>query len=57
MRTYCIAQGPLLSSTVGFPGGSVVKNLPANAGEQLLFPILRAMKQLSPCAITIEPLL
>ena len=33
MRTYCISQGTLLSSTVAFPGGAVVKNPPANAGD------------------------
>ena len=28
----------LLSITMGFPGGSVVKNLPANAGDVHLIP-------------------
>ena len=38
----------------GFPGGSVVKNLPADAGEYVFNPwsrkIPHAAKQLSPCA-------
>ena len=28
----------LLRGIMGFPGGSVVKNLPANAGDTVLFP-------------------
>ena len=43
----------------GFPGGSVVKNLPANAGGDGLYPWFReipqAAEQLSPCAIITEP--
>ena len=42
----------------GFPGGSVVKNPPANAGDTGLIPYLgRSHMQLSPCATTIEPVL
>ena len=29
---------PLLGAYMGFPGGSVIKNLPANAGDMSLFP-------------------
>ena len=41
----------------GFPDGSVVKNLPANAGDMGLIPgpgRPHVMKQLSPCATTTE---
>ena len=45
----------------GFPGGSVVKNPPANAGDMGLSPgggrFPHAMEQLSPCATTTEPVL
>ena len=41
----------------GFPGGSVVKNLPANAGEPWSGKIPHAAEQLSPCATTTEPVL
>ena len=45
----------------GFPGGSVVKNLPASAGVTGSIPgpgkIPHASEQLSPCATTIEPVL
>ena len=41
-----------------FPGGAVVKNLPANAGGMGSSPGLgrfpHAMEQLSPCATTTE---
>ena len=45
---------------MGFPGGSVVKNLPANARDTISsdpgkFP--HAEEQLSPCTTTIEPVL
>ena len=40
---------------MGFPGGSVVENLPANAGNTGSIP--HPLKQLSPCATTIEPVL
>ena len=40
----------------GFPGGAVVKNLPANAGGSS-GKIPHAAKQLSPCATTSEPAL
>ena len=43
----------------GFPGGAVVKNLPANTGAHGFKPwsgkIPRATGQLSPCATTTEP--
>ena len=43
---------------LGFPGCSVVKNPPANAGDTGLIPYLgRSHMQLSLCAITIEPVL
>ena len=46
---------------LGFPGGSVVKNPPANAGDTGSEPwsgkIPHAMEQLSPPATTIEPAL
>ena len=42
----------------GFPGGSVVKNLPASAGDRGSIPgpgrFPCAMEQLSPCAATPE---
>ena len=43
----------------GFPGGAVVKNLPAKAGDMGLSPgkIPHAAEQLSPCATTTEPAL
>ena len=45
----------------GFFCGSVVKNLPANAGDMVSVPgqgkISHAMEQLSPCATTTEPVL
>ena len=45
----------------GFPGGAVVKNLPANAGDTGSSPgagrIPHAAEQLSPCATTTEPAL
>ena len=44
-----------------FPGGTVVKDLPANAGDMGSSPspgkIPRATEQLSPCATTTEPAL
>ena len=43
----------------GFPGGAVVENLPANAGDTGSIPagkILHAAKHLSPCATTTEPM-
>ena len=47
--------------TGGFPDGSVVKKLPANAGDTGSFPwsrkILRTVEQLSPSAAIIEPVL
>ena len=45
----------------GFPGGAVVRSLPANAGDTGLSPgpgkIPHATEQLSPCATTTEPAL
>ena len=45
----------------GFPGGTVVKNPPANAGGRGFEPwsgkIPHAVEQLSPCATTTEPAL
>ena len=40
---------------MGFPGGSVVKNLPASGGD--LGSIPHAKEQLSLCAPTAEPVL
>ena len=46
---------------MGFPGGIVDENLPANAGDTGLIPgsgkIPYAMEQLSLCATTTEPVL
>ena len=45
----------------GLPGCTVVKNLPANAGENGFYPrsgkIPQAMEQLSPCITITEPVL
>ena len=42
----------------GFPGGAVVKNLPANAEDTGSSPGLgRSHTQLGPCATTTEPAL
>ena len=50
-----------LMDTKGSPGGSVVKNPPANAGGMGSIPdrrkISRAVKQLSPCTTATEPVL
>ena len=37
---FCMPHGvlPTCPQNVGFPGGSVVKNLPANAGDAGLIP-------------------
>ena len=42
-----------------FPGGTEVKNLPANAGDMGLIPglIPHAAEQLSLCSTTTEPVL
>ena len=45
---------------LGFPGGPVAKNLPANAGDMGSIPglgtkIPHVAGQLNPCAITTEP--
>ena len=45
----------------GFPGGAMVKNPPASAGDMSFEPwsrkIPHATEQLSPCATTTEPAL
>ena len=45
----------------GFPGDSVVKNLPANVGDTSSIPgpgkIAQAVLQLSLCAMAVEPVL
>jgi len=41
----------------GFPAGSVVKNMPAKAGDMGSIPDQHAAEQLSLCATTIEPVL
>ena len=51
-------QGEFKIPQQGFPGGSVEKNPPANAGDMGLNPgpeILHASEQLSPFARTTEP--
>ena len=51
---------PSNNKSMGFPGGAVVKNLPANAGDGFKpWPgkIPNAAEQLSPCATTTEPAL
>ena len=51
---------PSRHNTRGFPGGSLVKNPPANAGDTGLSPgqkIPRTAEQLSLCATTTEPAL
>ena len=47
------------SSTADFPGGTVVKNPPANSGDMGSSPGpgRSHMPQLSPCAATTEPVL
>ena len=51
-RTMCVRD---------FPGGSVVKNLPANAGDTGPSPgpgrFPHAVEQLSPCTASTEPVL
>ena len=48
-------------NTESFPGGSVIENLPANAGDTGLIPcsgkIPHTLEPLSLCATTIEPVL
>ena len=54
-------KGRSETTTEGFPDGSVVKNLPANAGDMDSIPGLgqshMPQAQLSPFATTIEPVL
>ena len=50
-----------MSKIWDFPGGSVVKNLPSNAGDAGLIPgqgtkIPHATRQLRPRAVTTEPI-
>ena len=57
-ESICILES--LSPQWDFPGGPVVRNLPANAGDMGLIPglgakIPHAERQLSPCAPTTEP--
>ena len=56
-----IMCGPFKISVEGFPGGAVVKSLPANAGDHGFEPwsrkIPHAAGQLSPCATATEPAL
>ena len=53
--------GHKISLKRDFPGGAVVKNLPANAGDTASSPgsgrFPHAVEQLSPCATTTEPVL
>ena len=37
-NSFNLIKSPFKNSTAGFPGGSVVKNLPANAGDTSLIP-------------------
>ena len=37
-NSFNLIKSPFKNSTAGFPGGSVVKNLPANAGDTDLIP-------------------
>jgi len=49
----------LKSQALGFPGGSVVKNPPANAGDSFnpwSRKIPHAIEQISPCTTTTEPM-
>ena len=43
------------NTVMGFAGGSVVENLPANSGDTGSIP--HPLKQLIPCTATIEPVL
>ena len=52
------AQATKNKQVRGFPGGSVVKNPSANAGDMggiLMWGIPHAMEQLNPCATSTEP--
>ena len=52
---YVHIQSPTRSPLRGFPGGSVVKSLPANVGDTGSVPDLgRSHMQLSPCSATRE---
>ena len=57
MLAYWLGKGGIWD----FPGGAVVKNLPANAGDTGFEPwsgkIPHATEQLSPSATTTEPAL
>ena len=55
---HVIFRLELNNNSLGFPGGSVVKNPPVNAGDMGLIPGLgRSHMQPSPCATTVEPVL
>ena len=54
-------MGKIKKFILHFPGGAVVKNLPANTGDMGLSPgpetkIPHPVRQPSPCATTIEPM-
>ena len=46
-----------MESWWGFPGGSVVENTPAKAGDMDSIPGPGSSHMLSPCATAIEPVL
>ena len=58
---FALLNKYILERFMGFPGGSVVKNLPAHAGDMGLIPgpknISHAVGQLSPSTTTPEPVL
>ena len=58
--SYQLILGYYQKNTKDFPGGSLVKNLPSNAGDAGLTPgwgtgIPHAEGQLSPCVTTRKP--
>ena len=57
----CVLISSSYKDTRGFPGGSVVKNLPCSARDTGLIPDLgrshSLAKQLSPCTITMKKVL
>ena len=60
-NSFNLIKSQFKNSTAGFAGGSVVKNLPANAGDTSLIPgpgrFHMQQSQLSPCATTAGPVL
>ena len=58
---FCLKSLKIKNSIEGFPGGSVLKNLPANAVDVGLIPASReiphAEEQIRLCATTVEPVL